>query len=111
MLLEVIYLNIEKERLSLLPPITVWSKVTTGINTPAIPGCMCMNTKQVYTKSNYLSISTKEKGLKNINRASVTCSISIPVYFYLYVIYMFIYTISTIRVPEERSLKRGETDI
>lgn len=51
MLLELIYLNIEKERLSPLPPITFWSKVTTGINTPAIPGCMCMNTKQVSTKS------------------------------------------------------------
>ena len=61
MLLEVIYLNIEKERLSLLPPITGWSKVTTGINTPAIPGCMCMNTKQVYTKSEKYTCEHKAK--------------------------------------------------
>ena len=61
MLLELIYLNIEKARLSPLPPITFWSKVTTGINTPAIPGCMCMNTKQVSTKSEKYTCERKAK--------------------------------------------------
>lgn len=60
MLLEVIYLNVEKERLSPLP-ITFWSKVTTGINAPAIPGCMCMNTEQVSTKSEKYTCEHKAK--------------------------------------------------